>query len=611
MNTALPAPQIENGRVFAPLLDDWLLNQPEERVRQSFILHLHHHYGYAFEQMAQQQRTQSGTRSSRVDIAVWATVEDAQRTPRPAPVLVVECKAATVDIHPRDYYQGESYARAVGEPCEFVVMHNQRQTAVFRLVRGLPGELVQVNDFPKAGDWSDARRLRALREDQRAFNRKEFQDLLHRCHGILRDTHKMEPGRAFDAISKILFIKMYVERTGTHGTFTTDFIDQRKKTHLKGDKPVHEGLFDLTKQHYSEDEIFAADDSLDVSEATFRRIVKELERFNLSATGDDVKGLAFERFLGDTFRGNLGQYFTPRPVVDFMVDLLDPQEEELICDPAAGSGGFLIRAFEHVRAQIEADIQEKKDVARAQIEDQDLGEDEEERRVEYAFAELNRELDPDEQDPPSRMRRLSRDFIFGTDAESRAARTAKMNMIMHGDGHGGIHYHDGLVDVNGIFPERFDVVLSNPPFGANVGADQIVGETEQTRGPFDKDIIQRARSRYGADWQLAHDAFLVATKDGKRTDKQGKLPVLGLYEIGMGKPNRPTELLFVERCIDLLKPGGRCGIVLPDGNLNNPSLGWLRRWAEGKARLIAVVSLPEDMSSGRLTTAISRALPSA
>lgn len=188
---------------------------------------------------------------------------------------------------------------------------------------------------------------------------------MFKCHSILRDVHKMEPGRAFDAISKILFIKMYIERTGTWGTFTTDYLDKRNAGRFPTDKAVHEQLFDQTKQHYEISEIFSARDELEVSEETFRRIVKELERFNLSATGDDIKGLAFERFLGDTFRGELGQFFTPRPIVDFMVDLLDPQESELICDPAAGSGGFLIRAFEHVRNKISDDVQAKKDAFRA------------------------------------------------------------------------------------------------------------------------------------------------------------------------------------------------------------------------------------------------------
>lgn len=307
--------------------------------------------------MDQERKTQHGRGSPRTDIVVYAAPESK------TPIIVVECKAESVNIHLRDYYQGESYARAAG--CEFFVTHNQRQTAIFKLVPGVPGEAVQINDLPRAEDWGDAKRIEAIKNSTRAFSRKEFQNLLFKCHSILRDVHKMEPGRAFDAISKILFIKMYIERTGTWGTFTTDYLDKRNAGRFPTDKAVHEQLFDQTKQHYEISEIFSARDELEVSEETFRRIVKELERFNLSATGDDIKGLAFERFLGDTFRGELGQFFTPRPIVDFMVDLLDPQESELICDPAAGSGGFLIRAFEHVRNKISDDVQAKKDAFRA------------------------------------------------------------------------------------------------------------------------------------------------------------------------------------------------------------------------------------------------------
>ena len=164
--------------------------------------------------------------------------------------------------------------------------------------------------------------------------------------------HKFDPGRAFDTISKILFVKMYVERSGLHGTFTVDYLDRRASTRLPTDLPVHDGLFEQTKDYYKADDLFTTTDRLDISEETFRRIVKELERFDLSKTGDDIKGLAFEKFLGTTFRGDLGQFFTPRPIVDFMVDLLDPREDELICDPAAGSGGFLIP---HLRARPRAD----------------------------------------------------------------------------------------------------------------------------------------------------------------------------------------------------------------------------------------------------------------
>jgi len=581
--------------LWIPLRNEWrdISEKPEEKVRQRFIRHLCDNYGYALGQMDQERRTMHGHKSPRADIVIWETPE--ARAANRTPVLVVECKAESVDINIRDYYQGESYTRAVG--CEFFVAHNARYTAVFRLVPGLPGEFVQINEIPRASDWGDAKRIEEIKSKLRVFNRKEFQDLLFRCHSILRDVHKMEPGRAFDTISKILFIKMYVERSGLHGTFTVDFLDRRASTRLPTDPLVHDGLFEQTKNYYRADDLFIAGDRLDISEETFRRIVKELERFDLSKTGDDIKGLAFERFLGNTFRGELGQFFTPRPVVDFMVSLLDPKEGELICDPAAGSGGFLIRAFEHVRARIGEEIQAEKDRARAEIEALGLDAEEEERRIDAAFADINRELLPsDDENRPldTRVGRLAWHCIFGCDAEPRAARTAKMNMIMHGDGHGGIHYHDGLVDINGIFPYRFDIVMTNPPFGSNVGNDQKVGQTEETRVPDEADYMRRCRDRYGEGWEESYHRMAKAA--------ESRTKILDLFQIGKDKANRPTEIIFVERCLNLLRPGGRMGIVLPDGNLNNPSLAWLRRWCEGKARILAVVSLPEETFSSTKAT---------
>jgi type I restriction enzyme M protein len=585
----------EGSWLWIPLRNDWrnISAKPEEIVRQHFIRHLCDNYGYTLTQMDQERRTMHGHKSPRADLVIWETL-DAKAENR-TPVLVVECKAESVDINIKDYYQGESYTRAVG--CEFFIAHNTRYTAVFKLVPGLPGEFVQINEIAKATDWGDAKRIEEIKSKLRVFNRREFQDLLFKCHSILRDVHKMEPGRAFDTISKILFVKMYVERSGLHGTFTVDFLDRRASTRLPTDPFVHDGLFDQTKNYYKADDLFPATDRLEISEETFRRIVKELERFDLSKTGDDIKGLAFEKFLGNTFRGELGQFFTPRPIVDFMVSLLHPQEGELICDPAAGSGGFLIHAFEHVRNQIGAAIQGKKDKARAEIEGKGYDADKEERQIDAAFAALNQELLPsDDQNRPvdTRVGRLAWHCIFGCDAEPRAARTAKMNMIMHGDGHGGIHYHDGLVDINGIFPSRFDIVMTNPPFGSNVGNDQKVGGSDETRVYSDAAYRDHCKKRYGEEWEESHQRMMDAA--AARTN------ILDLFEIGNGKANRATEIVFVERCLSLLKPGGRMGIVLPDGNLNNPSLTWLRRWCEGKARILAVVSLPEETFRSADTT---------
>jgi len=570
--------------LWIPLRSEWrsVGSKPEEPVRQNFIRHLVDILGYDLSQMDQERRTTHGRQSPRADIVVWETAD--AKTQSRSPVLVVECKNESVNINRADFYQGESYTRAVGT--EFFVATNRRYTGIFRLVPGLPGDFVPINEIPAARDWGNVGRIEDIKRRLRAFDRKEFQDLLSECHNILRDVHKMDPGRAFDTISKILFVKMYVERSGLVGTFTVDFLDRREATRMRNEPSVHEQLFLQTKAFFAADELFAENDRLTISAPTFRRIVKKLERFDLSKTSEDIKGIAFESFLGSTFRGELGQFFTPRPVVEFVVELLDPVEGQRICDPAAGSGGFLIKAFEHVRAAITADVQAAKDSERAAIEARQLSPDDEDAQVDAAFAALNLDLLPSADDggpSDSRVGRLAWGCLFGCDAEARAARTAKMNMIMHGDGHGGIHYHDGLVDINGIFPGRFDLVMTNPPFGANVGSDQKVGATEETRVPNDPAYRMRCLERYGTAWETSQARMLQA--EGTN--------ILDLYEVGRGKTNRATEVLFVERCLELLTPGGRLGIVLPDGNLNNPSLGWLRRWTESRARILAVVSLPE------------------
>ena len=180
--------------IYCELRADYRTATPEEIVRQEYIHHLHTHYGYSFDQMAQERHTQHGRRSPRADIVIWQSAADKQTK---APVIVVECKSDNVTIIESDYWQGESYARAIG--CELFVTHNSKQTRFFKLVPGLPGEWVDIEDIPHAADWGDAKKIAAIKAATRAFNREEFRKLLFDCHNILRDVHKMDPGRAVSA----------------------------------------------------------------------------------------------------------------------------------------------------------------------------------------------------------------------------------------------------------------------------------------------------------------------------------------------------------------------------------------------------------------------------
>jgi len=194
----------------------------------------------------------------------------------------------------------------------------------------------------------------------------------------------------------------------------------------------------------------------------------------------------------------------------------------------------------------------------------------------------------DQTNEGSRLWNLANRCILGTDANDRMARTSKMNMIMHGDGHGGIHHHDGFLNVNGIFETRFDIVLTNPPFGANVEPSDKVLESDIEVAAADE---RRYVREFGEPYKEAQARVKAAINK----------PIASLFDLPKSDKSKiKTEILFIERCLDLLKPGGRMGIVLPEGIYNNPSLAYVRQFVEDRAYLKAVVSLPQEtfISSG-------------
>ena len=591
--------KINGNKIFAPLKNKELVLTPEERVRQEYICRLVNHYGYDISQMAQEVQVSNSRRGqgkARADIVVWKSAS--AKSNEDAATIVVECKAEHITIREEDYFQGYNYAAWAG--ADFFVTTNLKETRVFKVNKDkLPKHLEEIVDIPKAEELTNAKKIKELLSQTKAFTRDEFSKLLFKCHNIIRNNDKLSPEAAFDEISKVLFIKIRYERESDKGQiFSKDrFVTNRKSYEalnkemgVNDAKPFYQNLFDKTKNQFAKDGLFEPNDTIKIKEASFEAIVKELEVYNLSRTADDVKGIAFEKFLGKTFRGELGQFFTPRTIVDFMVALLDPEEGEIICDPCCGSGGFLIRAFEYVREKIENDIQKAKEQIKAQLYDEnydslsDKQKAEIDERVDEYFTILNQELDTIHTN--SRLQHLSSDCIFGTDANPRMARTAKMNMIMHGDGHGGVHHRDGLLNVNGIFENRFDVILTNPPFGSRVEktlritlADKETNEEKiaEYEKKYGKEVYRKAMSQVN--------------------DNIGK-SILSLYD--SGKLSGLTEVLFIERCLRLLKPGGRLGIVLPEGVLNNTQLQSVRELFEGMAKIILITSIPQDvfMASG-------------
>ena len=189
-------------------------------------------------------------------------------------------------------------------------------------------------------------------------------------------------------------------------------------------------ILEEAKKRPGYSDVLSEHDQIELKDRTIKGLVKLLESYDLSLTKFDVKGEAFEFFLGETFTGGLGEYFTPRNVVEFMVEAVSPKIGDKIIDPFCGTGGFLIYAFEVVSEKI--------------------------RLNEFS-----------EREKSTWRERLSNESLFGTDWKERTSKACKMNMMIHGDGSSGVFMQDGFKDVPGrIEPAMFDLCLTNPPFGS-------------------------------------------------------------------------------------------------------------------------------------------------
>ena len=481
---------------------------PEEQVRARFYVELIEHFQYSQNRIDLEVTVPRRTPSDRADIVVF------QDDDKKDPFIVVECKKE--ETSETEFKQAIEQAfgncNSLGAYYTVVVAGNTRISHDVKNYE--PGERTEnvIADPPigygKVQEW---RYLKGVpRSEPAAIERSELIRVLKKCHDTLWQGGRLTPTDAFDELAKILFIKIRDEKKARRDGEPYDF---QIKTH-ETPKSVANRINRLYQEAKTQDpEVFTED--IEIDENRLFSVVNHLQGINLNQTDLDVKGVAFERFLGNFFKGETGQFFTPREVVEFMVNMVTPHHEELILDPACGSGGFLLHAMDYIRKQA-SDYYDK------------------ESREHYLhwhdFAEKR---------------------LFGIEVNDSIARVAKMNMIIHDDGHSNVISNDALVGFDTLRnqhssfeKDKFDVILTNPPFGADI--------------------------------------------------KKTELPYLENYELGKGKTSRKTEILFLERCFDFLKwETGKLAIILPDGILTNSSLQDVRDYIERHFQIRAVVSLPQ------------------
>ena len=557
------------------------INHSKKELAETFFQRLVDSYGYQPEQMEFDVKVSP---TSVADIAIWRSPDDKKSGLAPDIYVLVTCKTEHIKIKAEDYF--EQYKQAVLNDMAFYVAHNLKETKVFYIDRNArPLKIERISDFPTALDIVSDQNLTSFVNKVRGYSKDKFLKSLTRCHNIIRNVDKLSPEAAFDEISKILFIKMLYERDAKEELVYSKDKFIKDELSYNGEVDYIQHLFNEVKKAYSTDGLFDSEDKIRIRRESFLLILEELSSVELYDTSDDIKGIAFELFLGKTFRGELGQFFTPRTIVNYMVEVLNVKEGDKICDPCCGSGGFLIKAFEHVQNQIDQDIHKQITIL---MDNQSLSDTEKQ----YKINTLLRECDKTKEG--SRYHKLCHDYFFGVDANARMARTSKMNMIMHGDGHVGVYLHDGLINVGGVYDNNFDVILINPPFGAHVEKDMRITSSDI---PTDRERAL-CEELFGSEYisKVYTPIKEYAQEIGK--DKRIGKRILELYQIN----NNSTEILFIERCINLLKPGKRAGIVLPEGVLDNPALDRVRKFIESRAKILNITSIPADvfLSSGDL-----------
>ncbi|MGY3087436.1 type I restriction enzyme M protein [Hymenobacter sp. UYAg731] len=525
---------------------------PEEKVRAELWAALIYQYEYPATRLRIEFAIPDRLASKRADLVIFRD-DDHKK-----PYFVLETKAADASDSAllQALEQACGYRAALSAAFAGAVSgsttHRLLRFDDDKLFSPLERDRNKIADIPTG--YGDPPKWRFYREDDRhdlrAVSREALRSAIRKCHQTLWGGGKRSPIVAFGEFCKLVFVKHRDEKAARPAGEPYAFQVGSGEADADLAKRIHK-LYD--KERADEPDVFT--DQIRVEDGPLARVVEHLESISLSRTDLDTKGVAFEEFMSGFFKGDFGQYFTPREPIAFAVALLDPKHTDLTLDPACGSGGFLLYALDHVRREADKLFPNHKTSLVQHTKHFNYWHD-------YAEKKL-----------------------FGLEINEELARVAKMNMIIHDDGHTNVVGNDALDFLDrltaknaGLAPNAFDLVLTNPPFGAVVKrADKAENYIEQFE--LRHYLSKNAAGAYGGDPADVND-----------DDPAGKRGAKSLKE----RASIKTEILFLERLHTFLKPGtGRAAVVLPDGILTNSSLQGVRDWLLLHFQVLAVVSLPQ------------------
>jgi type I restriction enzyme M protein len=553
-----PPPEEPSAQDGAEILGDGLIldyitqkvikDTPKEAVRQRIARALFHEYGISVDDMLPDFPVLVSAKHKRVDLAIFKPgTEHVVANIRRIVVIRPEPKKnghkGTTKLRDHDQASQDLEAlkttMAEGPLCEWGLWTNgleffflQKSTSRFDI------EFHPIGDWPLADESLGSRDVASAAYTRRA-DKEMLRVAFRRCHNFIHGNEGMPKDAAFWQFLYLTFCKMYDERQATRRFWAgpTEQFDPNLRKQIRARILP---LFDEVKRTYPT--IFRGNEEITLTDRALAFMVSELAKYDFTRTDIDAKGAAYQEIVGSNLRGDRGQYFTPRGAIKLMVKMLAPRQDERLLDPACGTGGFLVASLEYMLER----IRERSGKVAAEESTQQ-------------FLSHHAELSD-----------YAAKCVYGADDDQFLVRASHMNLVMAGSDKVNLHHINSLEFPAGDRPGlpqaqkdirlgTIDVLMTNPPFGSEIPIT-------------DPQILK--------NFELAHIWERTADGNFRRTPRlQGTVA---------------PEVLFIERCVQWLKPGGRMGIVLPSGILGNPGDEYIRWWILRNAWVLASVDLPVE-----------------
>lgn len=568
---------VDDNQVICALTDHVKLAKSKELTLQSLIAMLNEEYGF---EMTDMERDFSLTyvdvdgknKRVKIDLAVFEAGK-----PHDVDGLTRMCIVQDDKTKAKDSKKGVEATLQVTlegiDNCEFGLWTNGDE---FHFLQKTTDEWNQVkcfdiSDFPGEGqtmedleNWADKIKPRKPANDSliRTFKR---------CHDYIYGNEGMKK-TAFWELLNLIFCKIYDEKrrflTSPNGEsyrrkFWVGVKEQNTEEGLRAISKRIKGIFEELKSDKLFSEVFDGNEQISLSDRGLAYIAGELAKYSFLEATVDVKGTAYETIVSNTLKQEAGQFFTPRNLIRCMVEMMDPDETMRVLDPACGSGGFLVIVLDHVRKKI------------AQRLYPDLS-------GLYLTEKFN------SQEVNDLVKNYAERMVFGFDFDPDLKKAARMNMVMAGDGHANIFNVNSLDYPFGSKTDELEKIKTTMAFSVTNSTDkQLPFEYEDARGKFD---LIFTNPPFGAKVEVDFEI-------SKRYElgHNWSRDTYGNFAKGNASSSEAPEVLFIEQCYNFLKPGGRVAIVLPDGILGNPNTEFVRDWILKRFKVLASLDLPVEM----------------